>query len=550
MSEPTKNNEVVVSQRKKLPAIWIVPLIALLLGIWMTLNNYITRGPEITIIFPTAESIEAGKTKIKALSVDVGVVESVQLNKDLSSVKVIARIQHKAASLLREDASFWVVRPRIGTSGVSGLSTLLSGAYIELAPGQGKDGKRTFQGLDEAPITSTSVPGLHLTLTSGEASSVSIGDPVLHRGYRVGRVENVKFDTETQKLRAKIFIESPYDGLVTNHTRFWNSSGITFQANASGVSLQTSSLESLLIGGIAFDLPAGASPGEQMENFGVFKLYADAASINENPYQFYEQYLLLFDSSVYGLVEGAPVLYRGLRIGTVMGVSFEYLHVDESRTKGRSPQIPVLIHLEPGRWLGKDTQQAKTKAIADIEKSVTSGMRATLSVGNLLTGALVVSLDFFEEVEPESITKIGSYKTIPTVSTGLEQIQTKVSSLLDKLNQLPLSPTLLEANATMEQVTKTLAKADQSIQELNNILANSDTQQLPESFNNTLAELQATLQGLSPNSDLYQNLSSSIEQLNSTLKSVERLSHDIESKPSSLVFSKQKSPDLQPQTAP
>ena len=266
MNDKTNSDEVIVSQRKKLPAIWIVPLIALLLGIWMTLNNYLTRGPEITITFPTAEGIEAGKTKIKALSVDVGIVESVQLNKDLKSVKLIARIQHKAASLLRQDASFWVVRPRVGTSGVSGLSTLLSGAYIELAPGQGKEGKRNFQGLDGAPITPTTVPGLHLILLSDEASSVSIGDPVLHRGYRVGRVENTKFDAATQKLQASVFIESPYDGLVTNHTRFWNSSGITFQASASGITLQTSSIESLLIGGIAFDLPNGASPGDKVKD--------------------------------------------------------------------------------------------------------------------------------------------------------------------------------------------------------------------------------------------------------------------------------------------
>lgn len=550
MNDKPNSNEVIVRETKKLPAIWIVPLIALMLGIWMAVSNYLTRGPEITITFPTAEGIEAGKTKIKALSVDVGIVETVQLSKDLKNVKVIARIQHKAAALLREDSSFWVVRPRIGTSGVSGLNTLLSGAYIELAPGNAKQGARSFKGLDEAPTTAPTVPGLHLTLFSDEANSVSVGDPVLHRGYRVGRVENTKFDAETQKLNINIFIESPYDNLVSNLTRFWNSSGITFQASASGIKLQTSSLESLLVGGVAFDLPNGASAGEKVEDYYEFKLYADAASINENPYQHYEPYILLFDTSVYGLVEGAPVLYRGLRIGTVMGVSFKYLHIDETRTKDRSPQIPVLIHLEPGRWLGKDTQQAKIKAVADIEKSVTAGMRATLTTGNLLTGALIVSFDFFEQTDQASIKLLGDYKSIPTVSTGLGHIQSKFSRLLDKFNELPLNPVLQETNTTMEQITKTLISADLSIKELTNILENSDTQQLPESFNNTLAELQTTLQGISPDSDLYLDLSNSLDQLNSTLKSVERLSHEIESKPNSLIFSKQKSPDLQPQAAP
>ena len=203
-----------INKNKKLPAIWIIPIIALLLGVWMILNYYFTRGPEITISFPTAEGIESGKTKIKALSVDIGTVENVQLSKDLKHVEITASIEPKAASLLRKDSQFWVVRPRIGTSGVSGLSTLLSGAYIELAPGVGKQGKRKFSGLDEAPITPATVPGLRLTLLSDQANSLSAGDPVLHRGYRVGRVDSTKFVIESQMLYANIFIESPYDGLV------------------------------------------------------------------------------------------------------------------------------------------------------------------------------------------------------------------------------------------------------------------------------------------------------------------------------------------------
>ena len=388
------NSEAIVTGRRKLPAIWIVPIIALLLGVWMVLNHYLTRGPEISITFSTAEGIEAEKTKIKALNVDVGLVESVQLNSDLESVTVIARIEREAASLLRDDSGFWVVRPRIGAKGVTGLSTLLSGAYIELSPGKGKEGKREFLGLEEAPVTPMSAPGLHINLLSDEAGSVSAGDPVLYRGYRVGRIESAKFNTETQKLHAGVFIEAPYEDLVTSNTRFWNSSGISFQATASGISLQTGSLETLLIGGVAFDLPEGANQGTVVENHAQFRLYPDVASINEHPFQHYEEYLLLFDTSVRGLVAGAPVLYRGLRIGTVIDVSFNYLHIDMARTKGRAVGIPVLIRIEPGRWLGEDTAEAKAKALADVAKSVESGMRATLKIGNLITGALLVSFDF------------------------------------------------------------------------------------------------------------------------------------------------------------
>lgn len=548
-STDNEDLNVHVSNSKKLPAVWIIPLVALLIGIWMILNHYLTRGPEIYITFPTAEGIESGKTKIKALSVDIGIVNDVQLNEDLKSVTVNASIDHEAESLLRDDAQFWVVRPRIGTSGVSGLNTLLSGAYIELAPGTGKEGKRDFQGLDEAPITPASIPGLHLTLLSEDASSVGIGDPVLYRGYKVGRVENTKLAMDTQKLQVSIFIESPYDGLITNHTRFWNSSGISFQASASGVTLQTSSIESLLIGGVSFDLPDGSKPGEKAKDFDEFTLYPDATSINENPYQFYKEYLLLFDSSVRGLVAGAPVLYRGLRIGTVMGISFNYLHIDKARTKDRSPQIPVLIRLEPGRWLDEDSLQAKSKAVADVTESVSTGMRASLTTGNLLTGALVVTFDFYDDVEPASIEKIGNYDTIPTISKGLVEIQVKIVNLLDKLNSLPLNSVLQDTNSTLNQITKTLASADQTVKELNSILKNSNTQQLPESIVSTLDELKQTLQGLSPNSSLYLDLSSSIEQLNATLKNVENLTQTIENKPNSLIFSKPIKEDTQPRAA-
>lgn len=541
------NPQVVVSKRRKLPAIWIVPLIALLLGMWMVITHYLTRGPEISITFSTAEGIESEKTKIKALNVDVGLVESVQLNPDLQSVTVIARIEREAASLLRDDSKFWVVRPRIGASGVSGLGTLLSGAYIELSPGKGKEGNRNFQGLEEAPVTPSTTPGLNLTLLSEDAGSVSTGDPVLYRGYNVGRIESTKFVTETQRLQVTIFIESPYDSLVTSNTRFWNTSGILFQASADGISLQTGSLESLLLGGVAFDLPEGANTGTLVENHAEFKLYPNASSINEHPFKHYAEYLLLFDTSVRGLVGGAPVLYRGLHIGTVVGASFNYLHIDMARTRGRAVGIPVLIRLEPGRWLGEDSAKAKAKAIADIEQSVDAGLRATLKIGNFLTGALIVTLDFYEDVEPATIGKAGTFNTLPTISTGLEELQVKVASLLDKLNELPLTTVLNNVDVTLKQVTRTLTTANKTVNDLNNILENEDTQNLSESINTTLDELKVTLKGLSPDSALYQDLNDSIEQLNATMRNIEQLTYTINTKPNSLIFSKPKQQDLQPE---
>ncbi len=543
-------HKAIVSSRRRLPAVWIIPLVALVVGVGMVINHYRTQGPEITITFKTAEGLEAGKTKIKALSVDIGIVESVTLNPDLNGVTLTAQLDREATHLLRDDTKFWVVRPRIGAAGITGFGTLLSGAYIELLPGQGKKilkRERTFQGLDNVPITHTDESGLNITLLSDEAVSVSAGDPVLYHGYNVGTIDSTKLDAETQKIDLKIFIKSPYDRLVTSNSRFWNASGISFQATAAGVSLRTGSLATLIRGGVTFDLPKGANPGTAVENHAEFKLYPDAGSINKNPYQYYEEYLLLFDTSVSGLVAGAPVLYRGVRAGTVIDVGFGIIGVDLARTKGRAASVPVLIHIEPGRWLGVDTEEAKTKAFTDIDKSINQGLRATIKLGNLLTGARVISIDFYEDVEPATMAKVGKFNTFPTITTGLEGIEVKVADLLDKLNELPLETVLNDIDVTLKQVTHTLAAANKTVNGLNTILENKDTQQMPESINTTLDELRLALKGLSPDSALYQVLSDSIEQLNTTLRNIESLTYTIGTKPNSLIFSKPKQQDLQPE---
>lgn len=539
-------HKAIVSSRRRLPAVWIIPLVALVVGIGMVINHYRTQGPKITITFSTAEGLEAGKTKIKALSVNVGIVESIQLNPDLNGVTVMARLDHKAAHLLRDDSVFWVVRPRIGAGGISGLGTLLSGAYIEVSPGTGEIGMRKFQGLDKVPVTHTDEHGLRLTLLSDEAISVSTGDPVLYRGYNVGTIDSTTLDAKTQKLEVKLFIKPPYDSLVTNNSRFWNVSGISFKASAAGVSLRTGSLATIMLGGVTFDLPTGAKPGSAVENHTKFKLYPDADSINENPFHYYVEYLLLIDTSVSGLVVGAPVLYRGMRIGTVKGISFDYLSPAEMRAKGEL-RVPVLIRIEPGRWLGEDTEKAKAISIANIEKLIKAGMRASIKMGNLLTGARVISFDFYEDAKPATIEKFEKYNTLPVISTGIEEIAVKVANLLDKLNELPLGTVVNEVDVTLKQVTQTLADADQTLKELNSILENKATQQIPESINTTLIELKSILKGLSPDSDLYQDLSESIAQLNATMRNIEQLTYTIDSKPNSLIFSKPKPPDTQPE---
>jgi len=250
-----------VKERRRVSAVWLIPLVSLVLGIWLVVYTWRNQGPEIEIVFQTAIGIEAGKTKIKARSVEVGVVERVVLGDDFESVIVTTRLERTALPLLREDTQFWVVRARVGTAGVSGLGTLLSGGYIELEPGSGAEGRRRFIGLEDPPVTPAGAAGLRLSLTSDQARSVRTGTPILYRGYSVGRVESSDFEMEERQMHYRAFIEAPYDDLVNTSSRFWNVSGISFSATAGGIELSTSSLEALVRGGITFGVPPGIEPG-------------------------------------------------------------------------------------------------------------------------------------------------------------------------------------------------------------------------------------------------------------------------------------------------
>ena len=353
-----------ILNKKNIPGIWYIPLVALLVGLWMTYQHYSSLGPEVHIEFKSADGLEPGKTKIKSLSVDIGTVDSITINDDLKSVSVIAQLNKEAAPLLREDSQFWIVRPRVSAGGISGLGTLLSGAYIELTPGS-KDvvhgRKHKFMGLDQIPKTPANAPGLHFMLTSEESVSVSSGDPIYFRGFEVGRVESVELDTETKNMLIDCYIKPPFNNLVTTNTRFWNASGISFKASAAGFKLSTESISSILRGGIAFDLPKDVKPGDEVQNHSNFKLYRDRDSINEITYKYYEDFKLFVETSVAGLEAGSPVTYRGIRIGTVHRVSFEsQAEVDASRGGEVDIRIPVIVRIEPGRWAGDDTKEALT----------------------------------------------------------------------------------------------------------------------------------------------------------------------------------------------
>jgi paraquat-inducible protein B len=526
--------EAIVSERRRISAIWLVPIVALVLGIWMVIHTLRSQGPEITIVFSSGASLEADKTKIKFRDVEVGRVESVGLAGDLESVVVTARLDKTAAPLLREDTQFWVVRPRVGPGGVSGVGTLLSGGYLQLAPGTGEAGRREFVGLEDPPVTPAGTPGLQVKLVAEHSGSVGSGNPILYKGFRVGRIESAEFDVASQKMHYGAFIEAPYDGLVTSSTRFWNASGVSLSATADGIQVQTASLEALLVGGVVFGLPEGVDPGEPVEAGETFRLYENYASVNEQPYRQSVEYVVRFPRSVRGLRPGAPVEYRGIRMGRVQRVLLTEMAGEGLSGKGQP--IPVLIRLEPGRLELPDSEEGTATLARVIETAVGRGLRATLSTGSLLTGSLFVYLDMYPDEPPAEMGSFAGHPTIPTIAGGLEGIQVRLSTLLDKLNALPLEDLL-------DGVDRLLADVDA-------IVASEDMQSLPASLEGTHAQLRDTLGSVSSDSAMQERLMRTITEFDRTLESLDKVLETLEEQPNALIFNREPGKDPRPPAGP
>jgi len=499
--------EATVSSGRRFPMIWLVPIVALVLGIWVVVYTIMTEGPEVTITFSTATGIEEGKTKVRVRNVVVGMVEDVVLNEDLESVSVVAKLERDATPLLRDGTRFWVVRPRIGAGGISGLGTVMSGAYIELEPGTGpKSPRRDFVGLEDLPVTPVGTPGLKIVLISTRPGSVSVGDPVLFRGFSVGTVESMEFDLEQKHVRYHLFIELPFDALVNKATRFWNASGITMQASAEGMQLHVGSLQSLLMGGVAFDVPEGKKPLEPVASGADFALYDSYESAREETYKHAAEFVVAFTQSVRGLAPGATVEYRGISIGTVQRILLGEVAKRIKRTSGAP--IPVLIRLEPGRFGLGDSPEAVALLKGEIADDVGRGLRAGLQSGSLLTGRLFIAFDFYPDAGPAEIGSYAGYPTLPTQASGLQLIERQISKVLANIGELPLDATVRELNGTLAEL-RTMAGSDAF-------------RELPTTLNDSLTRLERTLQ------------------------SFEDLARTVEEQPNSLVFPKPSQPDPEP----
>ncbi|ARJ40532.1 paraquat-inducible protein B [Pantoea alhagi] len=544
----TENNHGVakVDQIKRWSPVWIIPLVTVLIGAWILFYHFSHQGPEVTLITTNAEGIEGGKTAIKSRSVDVGVVESAVLTDDLHHVEIKARLNAGMEKLLHGDSAFWVVKPQVGREGITGLGTLLSGAYIELQPGSKGEKPEQYRLLDSPPLAPPDAKGIRIVLDSTKAGQLNPGDPVLFRGYRVGSVETSSFDADKRAMQYQLFVAAPYDRLVTSNVRFWKDSGIAVEMSASGMRVEMGSLTTLFSGGVSFDVPDGWELGVPAENKAEYHLYDDQRSIQDSLYTTHLDFLMFFSDSIRGLQPGAPVEFRGIRLGTV--AQAPYTVPGWKQSLNTDYRIPVLVRIEPDRFVNRlggdfDIRQH----LRDGKKR---GLRASLKTGNLLSGSLYIDLDFYDNApQYKGPEKVAGLEIIPTVSGGLSQIQQKLMDALDKINNLPLNPMINQATGTLKESQRTLRELQKTLDNVNKITASPSMQQLPQDMQQTLRELNRSMKGLQPGSPAYNKLVGDMQRLDQVLRELQPVLKTLNQKSNALVFEAKPGEDPQPKRA-
>jgi paraquat-inducible protein B len=514
---PVPSATTVSRKHTPLSLVWVVPIVAALLGTWVAVARYLAEGPTITIVFDSAEGLEAGKTTIHYNGVVVGTLEDIRLADDHLTVVATAQMAPDSRSFLVEDTRFWVVRPRISGANVSGLGTLVSGAYIGMEIGTSAKSARRFRALPSPPVVSRNVPGRFFVLKTSELGSLDYGTPLYFRRLQVGEVVSYALDPDGTGLTLRAFVKEPYDRYVTTETRFWHASGIDVSLSAAGLAVHTESLMSILVGGIAFETPALGETTHVADAEATFTLYKDHASAFQPQRGVPQTYVLVLRQSVRGLTVGAPVEFWGIPLGEVVDLrpSFD--------PKTFAASVVVTIHVYP-TMLGVTAPDAATASgvaehHARIEALIARGMRAQLRSGSLITGALFVAFDLFPDAPPVTIDWTQTPVELPVMPGSIAALEAQLTRIVHKLDTIPIEKIGADVATVLQTLDKTLSEARRTLAAAEHTLENAGTV-------------------VAPNSPLRSELAAMLSEVSRAARSLRVLTDYLERHPESLLRGK------------
>ena len=518
--------------KRNLAWVWLIPIVAAVVGasiIWSTLSK---QGPRITITFQSADGLEEGKTQVRYRNVVIGTVKDIRLSDKLDNVLVDVELTDDATVFAHEGATFWVVKPRIGLGGVSGLSTLISGSYIEADTAKSRDAKPTkknFVGLEQPPPIASDRPGKRFVLRAPDLGSLSPGSPIFYRRIQVGLVTGYRLAEERKAVDLDIFIDAPYDSYVNASTRFWDESGIDVTLSTDGMQINTQSLVSIIAGGLSFSSFGKARALQDDKH--VFKLYDSRRSAEMVPEGVAIPILMRFDQPSRGLKAGAPVDFHGVHIGIINSVALDL----DIMTRQFFTSVEATLYPErlgkvyTDMSLKESTPQDLAESLATL---VNRGLRAQLRTSNILTGQLYVTLASFPQTAlGETPVAEIPFKMPTLASDDLDKLQQQVTSIVAKLDKIPFESIGNELDTMIKQIRLLSVNLDKSV-----------TPKLASTLNEIERATKNLNSLIAPGSPVVTSTETMLEDLKRSLKSLTNLTESLSANPDSLIRGRSSQP--------
>jgi paraquat-inducible protein B len=526
---PYQADDVAINKKREFQLVWLLPLCALLVSGWLIYKAASEKGEVITITFPTAEGLEVDKTKIKYLDVEIGKVIAITIRHDSKTIEVTAQMNKDTDDYLTKNTQFWVVRPQVGLGGVSGLSTLVSGAYIAMNPEKG-DKEHHFGGLATPPTLKINTAGKQFILETNNVGSMRAGTAINFHGIIVGEVLNYELAENANGIKLKVFINAPYDQFIRKNTRFWIDSGVDLSANAEGFKVRTGPLISLLSGGIEFRTDPNDMVNDIVTENSAFQLFDGYEQSTQAVYQNTVKLVMYFSGSVRGLTIGAPVSLRGIPIGKVTDIDLE---LDEKTAEIR---IPIEAEIDIDR-IKKINKQENLTLEEGIARLISEGLRAQLQTGNLLTGQLFIALDMFPKSKVVIHRNDSGHIEFPTMPNSLDQITHSAQAIMDKISKLPLETMSEEITKTLQSLQSTAKVVDSTLVSAKSTLGAAEA--TLKSTDKTMTSAHKVMTSFEPGSTTQYELNRLLHELSQTASSVKQLTDYLEQHPESLLRGKE-----------
>ncbi|MEO3416953.1 MlaD family protein [Roseovarius sp. CAU 1744] len=482
--------------------VWVIPLLALAIALGLAWQTYNDRGPVIEIEFQNGAGIAKRETELRYLDIAVGVVEDVEFRDDLSAVVISVRVDKKIAPYIDASSSFWIVRPELTTSGVSGLDTVLSGVYIEGSwDNEIGTAQTRFSGLEEPPLFTAGQEGLQIALRTTAGGNLTDNSPITYRGIKVGRVGKARISQEGTFAIAEAIIFEPHGNLISANTRFWDTSGFTFSVGPSGAELDFSSVATLLSGGLTFD--TFVSGGARVSDGTVFQVYADEAAARSSIFNASEvetlEMRVVFEENVSGLSVGAKVELNGLGVGEVASVTGV---IDPDQFGDSRVRLNAVLGIQPAR-LGLQEDPSPEAALSFLVKRIEEGLRARLASASLLTGGLKIELVQVDDAPPETVrTGEGIIPIFPTTESDITDTAASVEGVFNRINKLPVEELLNSAIDFLDSAKVLVSDEDLRempqdlralLADVRGIVASDDVQKIPATLNTAIVRFENIL---------------------------------------------------------